>query len=136
MPETTLLDAINYFADEDRCRDFVASQRWPGGKAICPTCGRDVCNLPTCPQGLAVQVSPRKARLLRQRRGMIEDSPIPLSKWLPSIWLITSAKNGISSYAMGTVQSASPRKAHGLFCTEYVSRCRMAMAVSWAGRWK
>ncbi len=41
----------------------------------------------------------------------MEDSPIPLEKWLPAIWLITNAKNGISSYevhrALGVTQKTA-----------------------------
>jgi transposase-like protein len=29
---------------------------------------------------------------------IFEDSPIPLEKWLPTLWLIVNCKNGISSY--------------------------------------
>src|SRR5437762_402678 len=29
---------------------------------------------------------------------VFEDSPLPLEKWLPALWLIVSCKNGISSY--------------------------------------
>jgi transposase-like protein len=31
---------------------------------------------------------------------IFEDSPIKLSKWIPAMWLITNAKNGISSYEL------------------------------------
>jgi transposase-like protein len=29
---------------------------------------------------------------------VFEDSPLPLEKWLPAVWMITNAKNGISSW--------------------------------------
>lgn len=32
---------------------------------------------------------------------IFEDSPIPLDKWLPAVWMIVNAKNGISSYELG-----------------------------------
>ena len=42
---------------------------------------------------------------------MFEDSPIPLSKWLPAMWLIAGTKNGISSYevsrAIGVTQKSA-----------------------------
>ena len=34
----TLQEAILYFADEDKSREFVARLRWPNGVA-CPRCG-------------------------------------------------------------------------------------------------
>ena len=30
--------------------------------------------------------------------SIFEDSPIPLSKWLPAMWLLVNCKNGVSSY--------------------------------------
>lgn len=33
-------------------------------------------------------------------RTVFEDSPIPLTKWLPTVWLIASNRNGISSYEL------------------------------------
>ena len=42
---------------------------------------------------------------------IFEDSPIPLEKWLPAVWLIVSCKNGISSYeihrALGITQKSA-----------------------------
>jgi len=32
---------------------------------------------------------------------VFEDSPIPLEKWLPAVWLVVNCKNGISSYELG-----------------------------------
>jgi len=100
MPVTTLLDAINYFADEDRCRDFVASQRWPEGKAICPTCGRDDASFVEARKVWQCKSRHAKRAFSVKVGTIFEDSPIPLSKWLPAVWLIASAKNGISSYEL------------------------------------
>jgi hypothetical protein len=41
----------------------------------------------------------------------MEDSPIGLDKWLPAIWMIVNAKNGVSSYeihrALGITQKSA-----------------------------
>ena len=108
MAPTTLQEAIIHFADESVCRDFVARLRWPNGVA-CPGCGvlevtwlktRHVWQCKGCRRQFSVKVG-----------TIFEDSPIPLSKWLPTIWLITSAKNGISSYeikrALGITQKSA-----------------------------
>ena len=29
---------------------------------------------------------------------IFEDSPVPLDKWLMTVWLVVNCKNGISSY--------------------------------------
>ena len=32
--------------------------------------------------------------------SVFEDSPIPLQKWLPALWLLVNCKNGVSSYEL------------------------------------
>jgi transposase-like protein len=43
--------------------------------------------------------------------SVMEDSPIGLDKWLPAIWMIVNAKNGVSSYeihrALGITQKSA-----------------------------
>jgi len=91
----TLLEAIQYFSDEQVCIDAVAEMRWPDG-VVCPEC--DTAN----PYYLKTQKrwKCRECRIqFSVKRGSIfEDSPISLTKWLPAMWLLVNCKNGISSY--------------------------------------
>jgi transposase-like protein len=87
---------VNYFADLDRCHDFVVSMRWADGVIVCPHCKSDrigsfvktrrVWNCKDCRKQFSVKT-----------QTSFEDSALPLSKWLPAVWLIVNAKNGISS---------------------------------------
>jgi transposase-like protein len=94
FPET-LQEAIQYFADEDRCVEFVTMLRWPDG-AKCVHCGA------SDPMYLATYRRFKCRECRKQfsvKHGTIfEESPIPLNKWLSAVWLIAGAKNGISSY--------------------------------------
>ncbi len=51
---------------------------------------------------------------------IFEDSPIKLSKWLPAMWLITNAKNGISSCelarSLGVTQKTAWFMLHRIRC--------------------
>jgi len=94
----TLVEAIRYFADLDVATAFVADLRWPDGPE-CPDCGgkehsylttRHLWKCKACKRQFSVKVG-----------TIFEDSPIPLDKWLTSIWLIANAKNGISSHELG-----------------------------------
>lgn len=91
----TLLGAINYFADVDVATMFVASLRWPKG-VECPHCeskncayvqSRRIWQCKNCRKQFSVKVG-----------SIFEDSPIPLSKWLPAMWMLVNCKNGVSSY--------------------------------------
>jgi transposase-like protein len=97
-PPTTLLEAVRYFQDLDVANEFVAALRWPDGPE-CPSCGgkehsflstRRLWKCKACKRQFSVKVG-----------TIFEDSPIPLDKWLASIWLIANAKNGISSHELG-----------------------------------
>lgn len=91
----TLLEAIQYFSDEQVCIDTVASMRWADGP-VCPDCeSRELHYLSNqkrwkcrkCRRQFSVKVN-----------SIFEDSPISLTKWLPALWLLVNCKNGISSY--------------------------------------
>jgi transposase-like protein len=92
----TLQEAVIYFADQDHCIEYMVAHRWPKG-VICPTCGRkDVTWLPT--QRKWQCKSAHAKRQFSAKVGTIfEDSPLGLEKWLPAVWLIATAKNGVSS---------------------------------------
>jgi transposase-like protein len=94
----TLQQAIQYFSDEQVCIDAVAAMRWLDGPR-CPDChGDDAKN----PYYLKTQKR-WKCRSCRRQfsvkvNTIFEDSPIPLQKWLPALWLLISCKNGVSSW--------------------------------------
>ena len=115
LPET-LLEAVTYFADEARAHDFFVAMRWPdgvrcalcnsvnvgklvvstqdkpgrtlkSGKVIAPySVTRRVWNCKACKKQFTAKVG-----------SIFHDSALPLSKWLPALWLVVNAKNGVSS---------------------------------------
>jgi transposase-like protein len=104
----TLQEAIQHFSDEQVCIDAVAKMKWPDG-AYCPAC------LAKKPYYLKTQKRWKCRDCRRQfsvKLGTIfEDSPIPLQKWLPAMWLLTNCKNGVSSWeihrAIGVTQKTA-----------------------------
>jgi len=112
----TLVEAVKYFSDPDTALNFLVSMRWPDG-VRCPRCesdkvtftkGRRVWTCAGCPGG--------RRQFSIKVNTIMEDSPIPLDKWLVAMWLIVSAKNGISSYelhrALGITQKSAWFLAH------------------------
>lgn len=94
----TLQQAIKFFSDDLTCINLIASRRWQDGVAVCPKC--DDTNNTFLPSRKVWQCKNKACRKqFSVKVGTIfEDSPIGLDKWLTAVWLITSAKNGISSY--------------------------------------
>lgn len=104
----TLQEAFQYFSDQQRTLDFVVAIRWPHGP-VCPRChSREHCFLKKrslweckdCKKQYSVKVG-----------TIFEDSAIKLDKWMCALWMITSAKNGVSSYevarALGVTQKTA-----------------------------
>jgi transposase-like protein len=109
LPKTQI-EAIRFFGDDEVCHTFLAEMRW-GGSVRCAHCESDKVG------GLVVTVvasrskkadaKPTTRRLwnckackkqFTVKTGTIfEDSALPLSKWLPAVWMICNAKNGVSS---------------------------------------
>jgi transposase-like protein len=105
----TLQEAIQYFSDEMTCITYFSAIRWTDGVVKCVWCGHDDCTLLStrkiwkckgCRKQFSIKVG-----------TIFEDSPISLTKWFPCVWLIVSAKNGISSYeihrALGVTQKTA-----------------------------
>jgi transposase-like protein len=92
----TLLEAISFFSNLKTCNRFVSELRWKNGPE-CPQCGSmSVCCLSTRP-AMRCRVKGCRKSFSIKTGTIFEDSPLPLTKWLPAIWLIVNSKTGISS---------------------------------------
>lgn len=117
-PPKTLQDAIIYFADYERCRQFLMDLRWTDGTAVCPTCGSEhVAYLEKARVWKCYEKHP-KAKFSLKTGTIFEDSPLGLDKWLAALWLIVNCKNGISSCEiardLGITQKSAWFMAHRL----------------------
>lgn len=112
LPQT-LLGAVRYFTDGDTCFNFLVSVRWPDG-VTCLRCQgaehsflttRKLWKCKACKYQFSIKVG-----------TIFENSPLGFDKWLPCIWLIANAKNGISSCevsrAIGVTQATAWHMLH------------------------
>jgi transposase-like protein len=120
MKIKTLQQAIQYFDNEQTCIDEIAQLRWPDGKPACPSCGKqDHYYLASqkrwkckeCWKQFSVKVG-----------TVMEDSPIPLNKWLLAMWMLANCKNGASSYEIHRAIGVSQKSAWFM-----LQRIRLAM---------
>lgn len=105
----TLQQAILHFGDKDIAHRYLVDLRWSDG-IVCPHCQsneqhsytttRRVWRCKVCRKEFSVKVG-----------TIFESSPISLCKWLPAVWMIANAKNGISSCeiarALGVTQKTA-----------------------------
>ena len=119
----TLLDAVKFYSDPAHCREHMIAVRWLDGMVRCPTCGSEkvtfleAANLYKC-----YGRHPRQKFSLKVGT-VFEDSPIGLDKWLPVVWLLANAKNGISSYEIARSIGVTQKSAWFM-----LHRIRKAMA--------
>ncbi|HEV2716453.1 MAG TPA: IS1595 family transposase [Terriglobales bacterium] len=115
----SLADAIRYFADKDVAHTFLVSLRWPHG-VFCPACNA---KNPMFLKTRRIYKCRDCGRQFSAKLGTIfEDSPLGMDKWLPAIWLLANAKNGISSYEVGRALGVTQKTAWFM-----LHRIRLAM---------
>jgi transposase-like protein len=94
----SLQEAVIYFSNPDNCIDYLAIRRWPNGKVVCPTCGGETVKFSEKRRTWTCAKHHAKREFSIKIGTVMEDSPIPLDKWMVAAWLVTNCKNGISSY--------------------------------------
>src|ERR1700686_4629698 len=93
----SLQEAILYFSNPDNCIDYLAIRRWPNGKVICPGCGSEKVSFNANRRTWKCPKHHSKREFSIKVGTVMEDSAIPLDKWLTAMWMILNCKNGVSS---------------------------------------
>jgi len=108
----TLQEAIIFYSDYVNCHQFMVELRWGAdGPVKCPRCGSE--NVSYLPNAKVFKCYEKhdKQKFSLKVGTIFEDSPIPLEKWLPVMWLLANSKNGISSWevhrALGVTQKTA-----------------------------
>ncbi len=127
MP-TTLLDAVKHFANADNCREFLIAQRWPDG-IVCPTCGSGSVYFDSGRNRWECKTKHQRRTFTLKTGTIFEDSPLGLDKWLPCVWLIANAKNGISSHEIARALGVTQKTAWFM-----LQRIRLAMQSDTGGK--
>ena len=96
----TLVEAVRYFSDFERCREFMIELRWPDGEVTCPRCGSERVKWLAKARVWKCYAKHKLPTFSLKTGTIFEDSPIGLDKWITAVWLVVNCKNGISSYEM------------------------------------
>jgi transposase-like protein len=92
--ETNLINLIERYSNEDKCRKYLEGLRWHGG-IKCPRCGskkvsriteRNQYDCDKCRYQFSVTAG-----------SIFHDSHLPLWKWFLAVYLMTESKKGISA---------------------------------------
>jgi len=89
----------------------MVTVRWLDGVVRCPRCNSEKITYLEKARLYRCYGDHPKQKFSLKVGTVFEDSPIPLEKWLPAVWLLVSCKNGISSYelakAIGVTQKSA-----------------------------
>ncbi len=107
----TLQQAIVYFSDYAHCHKAVTAVRWPDGIVKCPRCGSTSVTYLENAKVWKCYGAHARAKFSLKVGTVFEDSPLPLQKWLPALWLLTNCKSGISSYQLGRALGITQKSA-------------------------
>jgi transposase-like protein len=126
---TTLQEAVIHFNDPDNCLEYLAGKRWPNGVVICPTCGSSKVGFLANQRRWQCATKHPKRQFSVKVGTIFEDSPLGLEKWLPVVWLIVNAKNGISSWEIHRAIEVTQKTAWFM-----LHRVRLAMQGAQGGK--
>src|SRR5690242_20931566 len=114
----TLQEAVVYFSDFENCKSVMTRLRWPDGVVKCPHCDSEKVKWLAKPRVWKCYGKHERPTFTLTTGTIFEHSPIPLSKWLPALWLVVNCKNGISSCELardlGVTQKTAWFMAHRL----------------------
>jgi transposase-like protein len=106
----SLVEAIRYFSSAEVCQEMLVNIRWPDG-VTCPNCGSAEVRYDNTRRVWVCKTKHPKRQFSVKVGTIFEDSPIGLDKWFAAMWMITNAKNGVSSYeisrAIGVTQKSA-----------------------------
>ena len=125
----SLQEAVVYFSNPDNCIDYLAVRRWPDGRVICPTCESDKVKFNADRRIWQCSSHHSKRQFSIKVGTIMEDSAIPLDKWLMAMWMVTNCKNGISSYEIAKDVKVTQKSAWFM-----LHRIRLAMQDETSGK--
>jgi transposase-like protein len=125
----TLQEAMLYFDDYANCQAAVLAVRWPDGVVKCPRCGSKRVSYLANARVWKCYEKHALAKFSLKVGTVFEDSPLPLQKWLPALWLLTNCKNGISSYELGRALHVTQKTAWFM-----LARLRLALQAKGGGK--
>ncbi|MGD0050781.1 MAG: IS1595 family transposase [Vulcanimicrobiaceae bacterium] len=106
----TMLEAVRQFADPKVAHDFFVQIRWPYGVA-CPRVGCGSAKVAYMAKARRWYCNECKGQFTAKVGTIFEDSPIGFDKWLPTIWLLASNRNGISSLELSRALKVTQKTA-------------------------
>jgi transposase-like protein len=119
--EMNLVELIERFGDEDKCRTYLEALRWPDG-VTCPRCDSTKVAHVTTRNQFSCKASGCGYRFSVRAGTIFQDSKLSLTKWFLAIYIIGESKKGVSGHQLSRMLKITTKT--GWFLTH---RIRAAM---------
>jgi transposase-like protein len=105
--DLNLITLAKEYSDEGKARALFEAWRWPDGKPTCPHCKHDEVYKLTSKPGTKNKVRPGLYCCSACRKPftatvgtVLEDSHVPIGKWLMAIFILCSSKKAVSAHQL------------------------------------
>src|SRR5436190_9558494 len=119
--EMNLVELIDRFGDEDKCRTYLERLRWPDG-VTCPRCDSTTVAHVTTRNQFSCKAAGCGYRFSVRAGTIFQDSKLTLTKWFLAIYIIGESKKGVSGHQLSRMLKVTTKT--GRFLTH---RIRAAM---------
>ena len=92
--DTNLIELMEKFNSEDRCREYVEALRWPSG-VCCTRCGS--VSVSKVIKRHQYDCNDCRYQFSAMAGTVFHDSHLPLTKWFLAVYLMCEAKKGVSA---------------------------------------
>jgi transposase-like protein len=105
-----LLEAQQFFKDENTCWKWWEKQRW-NGKPVCPHCATTAKPYKLKGRGYKCSDKDCHKKFTALVGTIFESTKLPLQKWFLAIYIISAHKKGISSHQLARDLSITQKSA-------------------------
>lgn len=101
------LEAVQYFSTDKKCRKYLEKLIW-NNKPVCPHCSHNE-KIYRFKDGKTFKCSSCRKKFTITVGTVLENTKIPLQKWMVALYLISSTKKGMSSIQLGRALGISQK---------------------------
>ena len=122
-PETvSLYQFFAKFPDEEAARKFFENKRWEG-TTVCPHCGSETVSECKDHKPMPYRCKSCRKHFSVRTGTVLAESRLPLHKWLMAMYMMTTARKGISSVQMAKELGVTQKSAW--FLAQRIRECWM-----------
>ena len=110
------------FPDEESARNYFETQRW-NGQTVCPHCGSETVSECKNHKPMPYRCKSCRKHFSVRTGTVLAESRLPLHKWMMAMYMLTTARKGISSVQMAKELGVTQKTAW--FLSQRIRECWM-----------